>query len=142
MCAVVALSKPSNALQKNALLEARRRDEDRRAVYQATIADTIKVQGVVEFQHRSDARIVSNAVRDAIKAANVKVKLQVDRRRAALAGLLESERAQYEREIEATFESPDAAKARLVHSPRGLARPLFSLSPPRPTPKQHARSRP
>lgn len=97
-------------------LELRRRDEDRRQAVQAGIDEQRRVAGRVDFQHRTDKAIKSLLVRQEIAKKNAQLKAQIEQRRARLAALLETEKQQYEREIEATFESPEAAKARLVSS--------------------------
>lgn len=104
----------SSTNHARALAAARARDESVRQRALADVRDALRVTGVVEFAHRTDAALERAAVRAAVARASAAARARVDARRAALAALLEAERRQNEADIEATFESPEAAKARCV----------------------------
>ncbi len=91
-------------------LMARRKEEERLERAQAMVRDRDRVSGIVTFEHRTDAKIADRLVRDRIAAENKKLRARVDERRARLASLLEVEKREQEREIEATFESAEQVK--------------------------------
>ncbi len=93
-------------------LALRRREEDKRAVADAMVQERVRVGGYVDFEHRTDKAIERRLIRQRIAERNKAIKAQVDSRRTKLAALLEADKAQYEREIQATFESPEVVKER------------------------------
>lgn len=91
-------------------LRIRRREEERQQAAERLVEETRKVTGVVTFEHRTDAKIRDRTIRDKITKDNQKLRAQIDDRRAKLAALLEAEKAGYEQDIEATFETPEQIK--------------------------------
>lgn len=93
-------------------LLVRRKAEERYESASRMVAERQRVEGVVMFEHRTDAAIERGLVRKAVAVKNAQLRNQVDERRAKLAALLEAEKSEYEREIEATFEPPEVVKQR------------------------------
>jgi hypothetical protein len=105
-------------------LRIRQREDERLEAAARMLAEEKKVTGVVFFEHRTDAMIKGRLVRERIAAKNKEVRARIDERRARLAALLESEKIELQRDIEATFESPEIVKERCV-----LARWTFDCPP-------------
>jgi len=101
-------------------LRIRRREEERQQAAAQLVEETKKTTGVVLFEHRTDAKIRDRMIRDKIAKDNKKVREQIDERRARLAALLEAEKMEYEREIEATFETPEQIKEKMFAHARKL----------------------
>ncbi len=101
-------------------IQVRRRQEDRASRAAAGVADTLKVTGIVEFAHRSDKRIASNLVKGKVSELMAGSRAALDARRARLAALLEAEKSVFEREVAASFETPEQVKARLFAFARQL----------------------
>ncbi len=91
-------------------LLVRRREEERRQAADAVIQESVRVGGYVDFEHRTDKAIERRLVRARIAERNKALRAQLDGRRARLASLLEAEKADFERQIAATFESPEQVK--------------------------------
>lgn len=101
-------------------IQRMRREEDRIAQAQANILEASKVESRVTFEHRTERQITDRLMRTRIAEANKRLKAKVDVRRAALAKLLEQERYMYQRDIEASFETPEQVKERIFAHARAL----------------------
>jgi hypothetical protein len=95
-------------------IRLRRREEDRLAGAEALVGDTNRVRGMVDFAHRTDRKLAQAVARRRVAESNAALREAVEQRRAKLDDLLRREREQYEREIEATFETPEQTKERCV----------------------------
>jgi len=91
----------------------RRAEEDRIAGHVAAARDKNKAMVMAHFEQRTGARIERRAADARVRKAKASLDADLDRRRRKLAQLLEDEQEQYEREVEATFETPEQRKQRL-----------------------------
>lgn len=123
------MSIPANIL-------SRRREEGRREEASRAVADLGRVTSAVLFASRGTARFAKQLTQTRVSEANARLRAEVDARRARLAQLLEAEKAQCERDIEASFETPEQVKERCVACGGwecGSERPRSAAAPsPRP----------
>lgn len=96
-------------------LALRRREEARQADASSVVAERNKVAGYVQFEHRTDKKILSQLLKQRIQESNKLLREQVNNRRSRLAALLENERKEFDLEIEASFETPEQVKERYVY---------------------------
>lgn len=98
----------------------RRKQEDRFATASRAVADHARTAGLVDFEHRSGRKMHDAIMRQRIAESNKALRVQVDDRRRRLAELLTAEKAVHDREIEASYESPDRVKDRMFAYARKL----------------------
>jgi len=98
----------------------RRRAEDRHVAALTNLAENSKLCSIADFAARSDSKVKGALMRRKITEQNQRIRDQLDERRRKLALLLTTERAQYEREIEASFETPEQVKERMFAYARRL----------------------
>lgn len=101
-------------------IQRMQREEEAHQRALANVKERDRVEGVVSFEHRSGRMIDDRIVRERIAAENKKLRAKVDERRAQLAALLERERAVFQRDIAASFESAETVKERLFAHARTL----------------------
>lgn len=90
----------------------RRRADDRHVEALRNLAETNKLGGIAAFTASSDHKVKAALMKRKIAEQNARMRAQLDERRRKLAMLLTAERAQFEREIEDSFETPEQVKER------------------------------
>lgn len=98
----------------------RRREEDRLFEAGKTRAEHVRLSSIADFEKRSSAITHGALMRKRIAEQNNRLRDEVDDRRRRLALLLNAEHEQLEREIAASYETPDQVKARLFAYARKL----------------------
>jgi hypothetical protein len=95
-------------------IRLRRQDEDRRQGWSLQVADAQRATLLNVFENKAQSKLHGRLAREHVAAQNKLIRSQLDERRRRLAALLESERRGFEAEVQASFESPEAVKARQV----------------------------
>ena len=95
----------------------RRKAEERHSEAVKVRQEHVRLSEIADFEKRSVSKVHGAIMRKRITEQNRLIREQLDERRRQLAMLLTSEREQHEREIEASFETPEQVKERYVITP-------------------------
>lgn len=98
----------------------RRRADDRHVEAVRNLAETNKLGGIAAFTASSDYKVKAALMKRKVAEQNARMRAQLDERRRKLAMLLTAERAQFERDIEDSFETPEQVKERMFAYARRL----------------------
>lgn len=98
----------------------RRRAEDRLREAGVVCSEHTRLSEIADFERRSTAKVHGALMKKRTAEENERLRDAVDERRRALATLLTEERAAYEAEMEASFESPEVVKERTFAYARKL----------------------
>lgn len=95
-------------------IQLRRKGEDRLLAATLVTKEHVKLAEIADFEKRSTAKVHGVLMKKRVAEENKKLRNEIDDRRRRLARFLAAEREEFEREISASFETPEQAKERCV----------------------------
>jgi len=101
---------------------SRRREEERRAVFDDQVRINTQLKGVVNFENNAQQRVKSSALKGQVSALRQGMQVDLERRRSRLADLLRSEDAQYKVELDGLAETTSERRERMKARARELIR--------------------
>lgn len=101
-------------------IRRRKAEEARLETAMAAISQRKEAQKMTHFENRTSAKAGARMAKEEMRRAEQELKQGLLRRRAKLAQLLERERQDLERMIEASFDPPEVVKAKMFAKARAL----------------------
>jgi len=101
-------------------IRRRKAEEARLEAAMSTISQRKEAQKMTIFENRTNAKSGARMAREEMRRAEQEMKQALLHRRARLAQLLERERGDLERMIEASFDPPEVVKAKMFAKARAL----------------------
>lgn len=112
--------RPTRKLPADFAILKRREGEEKRAHLEAGIKQVDRFTDLAKWEHKSEAAMARQRVRAGVQRRMVSHEEDLNRRRRALAELLQRERDQLEEEFRNSFETPEQRRLRMAERAKKL----------------------